>query len=78
MSEPTRPEPPPESGPDAIAGASRLSPVQQAWSDYVGHSLRCGTCRSIDGGKCGTADMLYGAYQEQGANAYGRLAEEAP
>lgn len=42
----------------------RLTPVQEAWSDYVTHSLyRCNTCRAADGTACDTAEDLYRAFR---------------
>jgi len=49
--------------PIAAAG-SRLSPVQEAWSAYVDHSLRrCDTCRAVDGTPCSRAEELYRAFR---------------
>jgi hypothetical protein len=61
--------------PIAAAG-SRLSPVQEAWSAYVDHSLRrCDTCRAADGTPCDTAEELYRAYRVLSADAAARLRE---
>lgn len=59
-----------------IAAAVKLSPVQQAWGDYVDHARACAVCRSVDGGKCGEAERLYRAYQDVDADAYRRLSGE--
>ncbi|WP_409469038.1 hypothetical protein [Streptomyces sp. HC307] len=58
--------------PLASAG-SRLSPLQQAWSEYVTHATHCPVCRDIDRGRCDQAEQLWHAYREQGDDAYRRL-----
>lgn len=61
--------------PIAAAG-SRLSPVQEAWSAYVDHSVRqCGTCRAVDGTPCDTAEELYRTYRALSTAAAARLRE---
>lgn len=58
------------------AGAGRLTPVQEAWSAYVAHSVRqCDTCRAVDGTPCDTAEELYRTYRDLSANAAARLRE---
>ena len=56
--------------------AGRLSPVQQAWSNYVGHGLSCASCRSLDGGRCSESVRLHGIWQDADKAAYERLTEE--
>jgi len=69
-------QPPPVTRPPVIAStASRLSPLQEAWSAYVGHATHCPKCRSRDAGRCDTAEQLYRAYDEQGDSATRRLAD---
>ncbi|WP_159062967.1 hypothetical protein [Streptomyces scabiei] len=77
MNEPTDPPPGPDSTPPVIAvGTAGLSPVQQAWSDYVGHATRCSLCRSTGAGKCEEAERLHHAYSQCGKQAYERLTGE--
>lgn len=71
--------PPPGSRPRLIPSiAGRLSPVQQAWSDYVRHGLSCGRCRSLDGGRCDESAQLHGIYQAADKAAHERLFGETP
>lgn len=56
--------------------AGRLSPVQEAWGAYVQHGLKCGPCRSLDGGRCEEAVMLYGVWQAVDKAAHERLTGE--
>ncbi|WP_171109220.1 MULTISPECIES: hypothetical protein [unclassified Streptomyces] len=72
MDERRDPEPAAGSRLRALPGVGRLSPVQEAWSAYVGHTTGCPTCRSIDG-RCGKSERLYKAWQEQDADAIRRL-----
>jgi hypothetical protein len=78
MNERRDPQPDPGSDGRIVSAAGRLTPIQQAWSDYVTHGLKCPRCRSIDAGKCDDAERLHRAYQEQGDQAYQRLADETP
>lgn len=55
------------------SGASKLSPVQEAWGAYVGHATRCPDCRSLGGGPCERAEELYRAFGAAGVDAYRRL-----
>lgn len=73
MDERKDPPPPEDSAPRAVAAASRLSPIQQAWGDYVDHATRCPICRSVDGGRCDDAERLHHAYEAEGKTAYRRL-----
>jgi hypothetical protein len=75
-----RRDPPPEpgSGPPVIASVAKLSPIQQAWSDYVDHGLKCPKCRTLDAGPCGEAERLHSAFQAAGDTAFERLADETP
>lgn len=68
-------DPPRDDGtrPPLIASATRLSPIQQAYSRFTRHSLDCDTCRDVDRGHCDQAEQLWRAYQEQGADAFRRL-----
>lgn len=78
MNEPTDPAGEPDSRPPVIAvGTAGLSPVQQAWSDYVEHATRCPLCRSTGAGKCEEAERLHHAYSQRGKQAYKQLADEA-
>lgn len=78
MDERRDPQPDAGTGPPVIASVAKLSPIQQAWSDYVDHATNCGQCRSLDGGRCGDAERLHGAYQVAGEQAFDRLADETP
>lgn len=56
------------------AGVGRLSPVQEAWSAYVGHSLNlCNHCRTPSAGRCDEAETLYQAWRALDADAYRRM-----
>lgn len=73
------PDPEPVTGPPVIASvAGRLSPMQQAWSAYVDHGLKCPLCRSLGAGPCSEAERLHGAYQIAGEAAFEKLADETP
>lgn len=73
MDERRDPQPAPGRRPTVAAGI-RLSPVQEAWSAYVEHSLHaCPVCRRVDGSPCEAAEDLYRTYQEQAGDAYRRL-----
>lgn len=67
----------PDSGVPVIA-VSPLSPVQQAWSNYVTHATACEQCRSLDAGKCDDAERLWRAYQKTGNEACDRMADGGP
>ncbi|MFI9244121.1 hypothetical protein ACIGXF_16385 [Streptomyces sp. NPDC053086] len=41
-----------------------LSPVQQAYSDYVTHAVGCDDCRSADAPPCTTGDALFEIYRQ--------------
>ncbi|MFB7244675.1 hypothetical protein ACFCYX_19705 [Streptomyces populi] len=60
-----RDQPPPAvtRPPVIVAGAARLSPLQEAWSDYVDHTTSCADCRHIGRGRCEESDRLYREYQ---------------
>jgi len=60
-----RREQPPEAvtRPPVIVSGARLSPLQEAWSDYVDHAIACADCRHIGRARCETSDRLYGEYQ---------------
>ncbi|MFJ9633861.1 hypothetical protein ACIRU8_39815 [Streptomyces sp. NPDC101175] len=70
-----RDEPPPAvTRPPVIAsGAGTLSPLQQAYSNYVRHATACDRCRDLDGGACETAGELWRAYQAIGDDTYRRM-----
>ncbi|MFJ3283668.1 hypothetical protein ACIPMW_00130 [Streptomyces sp. NPDC086669] len=71
-----RREPPPEATDRAPipTGIARLSPVQEAWSAYVNHSLhQCPTCRRVDGSPCEKAERLYGVYTRLANEGMDRL-----
>lgn len=78
MEERRDPEADAVTGPPVIASVAKLSPIQQAWSDYVDHGLSCKQCRSLDGGRCSDAERLHGDYVKAGNQAYERLADETP
>lgn len=75
MGEP-RPDTPAADPPRPAASTARLSPLQQAYSDYVTHATRCLDCRDIDAAPCVTADVLWRAYRLQGDRAYRQLGDE--
>ncbi|MER5875404.1 hypothetical protein ABT119_05685 [Streptomyces sp. NPDC001910] len=68
-----RDQPPPAvTRPPVIAsGAARLTPLQEAWSDYVDHAIACADCRHIGRQRCEESDRLYGEYQALGATERG-------
>lgn len=71
-------QPDPEGGAQpapALPAGTRLSPVQEAWGDYVRHATHCQICRSIDAGPCEQAEQLHRTYEEAGDNAFRRLKE---
>lgn len=70
-----RPEPP-AANPPRPASRSGLSPVQQAYGEYVRHALYCRSCRDVDAGPCVTADGLWRAYRQVYEAAYDALANE--
>jgi hypothetical protein len=57
------PPPQPVTRPPVIVSGARLSPLQQAWSDYVDHTTRCDHCRDVDRDRCETSEELYRAYR---------------
>lgn len=66
--------PPAVTRPPVIAsGAGTLSPVQQAYSDYVGHATHCAHCRDVDRGACEDAGRLWRAYHDLSDEAYRQL-----
>jgi hypothetical protein len=74
-----RREPPAEPGSHPpIASATELAPPQKAWGAYVDHATRCDTCRSLDAGRCETAETLHRAYQAAGSEAYRQLHDGTP
>lgn len=75
MDEPRDPPADPTPRAPLAAGVGRLSPVQQAYSNYTRHSLGCADCRDVDH-TCEIAEELWRAYQEQGRAAYRLLAQE--
>ena len=76
VDQPTNPPPEPGSGRRIVSVGGNLSPMQQAWSDYVGHGLKCPRCRSLDAGRCGDAERLHRDYREISDEAFERLADE--
>lgn len=76
MDEPTRREPPAESGTEAIAGAvSQPSPVQLAQGAYARHTAACPKCRDIDRKRCEDGQQLWRAWEGACDDAYRQLAE---
>lgn len=71
-----QPPPPVTRRPVIPSVAGRLSPVQEAWSDYVRHGLSCEHCRSLDTVRCREAERLHGAYGDAEKAAFQRLADE--
>lgn len=57
---------PPRPAPSAIG----LSPVQQAYGDWVTHRLGCMPCRDIDTGDCDQGAALWQAYKDRDREAY--------
>lgn len=55
------------------AGIARLSPLQEAWADYTGHTAGCPRCRTTDGGRCDEASRLWQAHRDLCDEAYRRL-----
>ena len=60
-----RREQPPEAvtRPPVIVSGAKLSPLQEAWSDYVDHAIACADCRHIGRARCETSETLYRAYR---------------
>lgn len=56
------------------AGVSRLSPLQEAWGAYTGHSVACDACRDVDQ-KCETAEALWRTYRTVSEAACDRIAD---
>ncbi|GAA2192666.1 hypothetical protein GCM10009787_11170 [Streptomyces bangladeshensis] len=54
---------PPQPAADPPARAN-LSPIQQAYSKYVGHAVGCQVCRSVDGEPCTEGEVLWEAYRQ--------------
>lgn len=77
MDERKDPPPKPVTRPPVIVSGVRLSPLQQAYSLYVQHTIKCDTCRDVDRGNCATSEELWRVYQAVGAAAYRQLAEDA-
>jgi hypothetical protein len=79
VDEPTNLPPPPRSYPPRplVAAASRLSPLQQAYSDYTRHASSCLVCRDVDAGPCPSAERLWKAYRAIGDDACGQVADGA-
>ena len=69
----SRPEHPAADPPRTTSG---LSPVQQAYSDYVRHALACQFCRDVDAGPCATAEQLWQTYRQAYEDAFAGLAAE--
>lgn len=61
----------------AIAAATRLSPVQEAYAEYVRHAIRCEACRDIDR-TCLAGEALHKGWRVQADAAFDRLAGETP
>lgn len=79
MDEPKNQPPPAVTRPPVIASGARLTPLQEAWSDYVDHAIACADCRHIGRQRCDESDRLYGEYQAMGAAARGvRVAPDPP
>lgn len=78
MNKPTDPPPPAETAAAAIAGAGRVSPVQQAHRAYITHTRACDRCRDIDRQRCADGQGLWRAWDRACADAYRRLADETP
>lgn len=76
MDERRDPQPAPEGDGRIVSVAGRLSPMQQAWSDYVDHGLKCSQCRSLEAGRCGDAERLHRIYSETSNDAFDQLADE--
>lgn len=73
MDEPRDPSPDAGSRRQPALGVGRLSPVQQAYADYVAHALACITCRDIDRGRCDTGEQRWTAYRAVDEAAYRKL-----
>jgi hypothetical protein len=78
MSKPTDPPPPPESGTEAIAAASRPSPVQSAQNAYARHVGGCPKCRDVDRDRCSDGQQLWRAWEAACDDAYRQLAKQTP
>lgn len=49
---------------DPVGTRTNLSPVQQAYSDYVTHAVGCDACHSVDAGPCAEAEVLWETYRQ--------------
>ena len=67
-----RPEPPAAD----LSRTAGLSPIQQVWADYRLHTRRCPDCRTMDGGRCDKALVLWRRHRELCDEAYTALAAE--
>jgi hypothetical protein len=56
--------------PRQAVSRAELTPLQQAYSDYVQHALACDTCRNVDGERCAPADALWQVYRRESDEAY--------
>ena len=59
------------------AGVGRLSPVQQAYSAYTGHAIRCDACRDVDR-SCGVAEELWRTYRSISGHACDQITDRTP
>jgi hypothetical protein len=73
VDEPTDHQPAAERRRPAVAAATRLSPVQEAYAEYARHATRCIDCRDIDG-TCGLGTELHRAWRHLATAALDRLA----
>lgn len=74
MSNPTDPEPPVESGMEAIASPS----PQGARAAYMRHAKVCPRCRDVDRDRCADGQQLWRDWEGACDEAYRQLAERAP
>ena len=56
------------------AGVGQLTPVQQAYSAYTRHSLRCDDCRDIDR-SCRVAEELWRNYRTVSGHACDQIGD---
>jgi Fe-S oxidoreductase len=63
--------------PPAVAAATRLPPVQEAYADYARHATRCTACRDIEQ-SCLAGNDLHRTWRVLANAALDQLAARAP
>jgi Fe-S oxidoreductase len=63
--------------PPAVAAATRLPPVQEAYAEYASHATRCTACRDIEQ-SCLAGNELHRTWRVLANAALDELAGRAP